>query len=139
MKIQPPQVSTLTSLSRVRSSCQRAFPVLLVENVGGLAFQVERPGMIGAAEFLPFCRRRDWRPVGRANEPAAAMRAHIVVRLDRVGRSADDQDRVIADVVGDEAADLGNFFDAADVLPHLGPQLIALGLGILPRNIGFHR
>ena len=88
-------------------------------------FLLTAAGVIGAARC--------------ANESAAAMRAHVVVRLDLVRRTADDQDRVIADVVGDETADFGNFFDAADVLPHLCPQLIALGLGILPGNIGFHR
>ena len=133
MKTQPPQVSTLTSERRCALFSQRALPVLLVEDVDVLAFQIVGPAMEAADETLlraarAILARR------RADQPAAAMRAHIVISLERIGRGAHDDDRVIADLVGDEAADLGNFFDAAGHLPHLRPQSIGLGLARTPRE-----
>ncbi len=67
------------------------------------------------------------------------MRANIVERLERVGRRADDDDRVGADVVGQEVANLGNFLDATGVLPHLGPQPIAFRPRVLLGDKRFDR
>ena len=52
------------------------------------------------------------------------------------GPGAHDDDRVVEDVVGEVAADLGDLLDPADLLPHLAPQLVALGAGVLLGDVG---
>ena len=117
---------------------QRALPVLLVQRRGCS----RRPGRT----------RQPWKPQtkcallaagvlragGSVHQPAAAMRAHVVVGADLVGRRAHDQDRVVEDVVGEVVADLGDLLDAADLLPHLAPQLVALRPGVVLGNVGLH-
>ena len=66
------------------------------------------------------------------------MRAHIVVGLDGIGRRMDDQNRVVKDVKGEIVADLRDVFDAACLQPHLAPELVSLGPGVVLGNVGFH-
>ena len=118
---------------------QRPLPVRLVDHMRVLAIQVVPPAVVRHRRSGgPWpCRRRSWRR-GSVHEPAAAMRAHIVVGADLVRRRAHDEDRVIEDVIGEVAADFGDFLDAADLLPHLAPQLVALRAGVVLGNVGFH-
>ena len=58
------------------------------------------------------------------------MHAHVVVRLEFVWAAADDDDRVVEDVVGEVAAHLGYLLDPTDLLPHLAPQLVAFCAGV---------
>ena len=130
MKTQPPQVSTLTSASDVRASFSAPFQSCWIEDVHVLAVQVERPAMEAADE--PLLRAARAVRTGRcADEPTAAMRAHVVIGLELIGCRADDEDRVIADLVGQVTADVRDLLDAPGHLPHLRPQLVGLGLGIL--------
>ena len=69
-------------------------------------------------------------PCGRVDEPAAAVHAHVVVGGELVGSGAHHDDRIVEDVVGQVAADLGDLLDAADLLPDLAPQLVPLGAGV---------
>ena len=117
---------------------QRAFPVLRVEDVDVLALEIEGPAMETADEAT-------LRSAGavalawRVDQPAAAMRADIVERLDLVRSAAHDNDRVVGDLIGDEVADLGNLLDAASDLPDLGPQPLLLILCIVGREEGLDR
>ena len=72
-------------------------------------------------------------------QPAATMHADIIERLDPVGRGADDDDRLVEDVVGDEVADLLDLLEPAGHLPDLGPERIGLAAGIVGGDIGFDR
>src|SRR5882724_12920405 len=74
---------------------QRSLPVLRIEYKGVLTFQVEGPAMKAANE-RPLLTAGTIGTRGRADQPASAMRAHIVISLERIGRRADDQDRVVA-------------------------------------------
>ena len=60
-------------------------------------------------------------------QASPAVRAHVVERLDGVGRRTHDQNRVIEYLVGDAIADLRNLLDPADLQPDFAPQLVALG------------
>ena len=117
---------------------EHTLPVLLVEDISILAVQVVGPAVKPANERLPV-------PAGAVlagrciDQPAAAMRADVMVRLDGSGRGAHDQDRVLADLVGDVVARLGDFLDTAGDLPHPRPEAIGFGAGILRRNEGFDR
>jgi hypothetical protein len=59
------------------------------------------------------------------------MGANIVVSANLVGRRAYDNNRVVQDVIGEVIADFRNFLDAADLLPHFAPQLVALSTDIV--------
>jgi hypothetical protein len=65
--------------------------------------------------------------------------ADVVIGFYFIGGSANDENRIVGDVVGDVVADLGDFLDAAGLLPHLGPQPIGLRLCIISRDIRFDR
>ena len=77
--------------------------------------------------------------LGRIDEAPAAVGADVAVGLDlalgAVGGfafgNAHDQDRVVENLVGDVAADLGQVLDTAGLEPALAPQLVALGAGII--------
>jgi len=56
------------------------------------------------------------------------------MELIRAGTHHDD--RVVEDVVGQIAAHLRQLFDPADLLPHLAPQLVSLGAGIVLGQVG---
>src|SRR3546814_5099813 len=60
------------------------------------------------------------------------MRADVVVGLDRGRVGADDDDRLVDDVIGDVVADLGDLFETTRDLPHVRPQM----LGLEPRELG---
>src|ERR1700743_2009477 len=80
-----------------------------------------------------------FRTVGDTHQPAAPMHAHVVVGRQGVGSGTDDDHRVVEDVVGQVAADLGEIFDPTDLLPHPAPQLVPLGAQIVLRDIGLYR
>src|SRR5690606_15659331 len=100
------------------------------------AVEVEGPGVVGASEAaLPAAgavlalalqqharRVRGAAAAVVADQPPPAVRADVVKRPDRIGRGADDQDRIVGDVVGDVAADLGDLLDPAGLLPDLRPE-----------------
>src|SRR3546814_18937868 len=52
-------------------------------------------------------------------QPSRAMRADVVVGLDRGRVGADDDDRLVDDVIGDVVADLGDLFETTRDLPHV--------------------
>jgi hypothetical protein len=114
---------------------QHAIPVLLVGNVGAVAIEVVAPAVKAADELLALAAGAV-RALGCVDELAAAVRADVVKGLDRVLCGTHDQDRVLADLVGDEVADVGDFLDAPGVLPDLRPQQIAFGIGVLARQEG---
>ena len=72
--------------------------------------------------------------IGRVDELAAAVRTDVVVGLEGIGPGADDDDRFVQDVVGDEIARLGDILETTGHLPHPGPQQIALGPGVFRRD-----
>src|SRR3546814_8557845 len=65
-------------------------------------------------------------------QPSRAMRADVVAGLDRGRVGADDDDRLVDDVIGDVVADLGDLFETTRDLPHVRPQM----LGLEPRELG---
>ena len=78
-------------------------------------------------------RPRALRGAGRGvDQPAAAVHAHVVVCRELGWPRAHDDDRVVEDVVGQVAADLGQFLDPADLLPDLAPQLDLVRRGRIP-------
>ena len=71
------------------------------------------------------------------DEPSASMRAYVVESAELIGRRANDQDRVIEDVIGEIIADVGDLLDAAaDLLPHLAPQPVTLVPRVLLGSVG---
>src|SRR5580693_3735218 len=105
---------------------ERTPPVLLVHDESALAFEVVRPAMKTANELqllalgVMGARRR-------IDQAAPAVRAHVVERLDGVGRRTHDQNRVIEDLIGDVITDLGDLLETPSLQPDLAPQLVALG------------
>ena len=113
---------------------QRALPVVLLTDVGARAVQTVRPAVEAADERLSRGRRRSWRRPGcRPADGRGACRRCGVREL--VWSAAHDDDRVVEDVVGEVVADLGNLLDAADLLPHLAPQLVAFGARVVLRDV----
>ena len=74
------------------------------------------------------------------DELAAPVHADVVVGR-KVSRSGSNpgthqDDRVVEDVVGQVAADLGHVLDAPGLLPHLAPQPVSLVAGVLLGEVG---
>ena len=128
---------------------KRALPVFLVGDIGGLAIEPEGPGVVVAAEFQLAAPggmgagvlRDRLRPAAGvvANQAPAAVRADVVEGLQAGRRVAHDQDRIVADVVGDVVTHLLQFLDAAGLLPDLRPQTFRLRFGIFAADEGFRR
>ena len=117
---------------------QRALPVVLFADVRARAVETVCPAVESAHERLAWPgRARSWRPSGcrPAGGRGACRRCGAPRISSRSG--AHDDDRVVEDVVGEVAADLRDLLDAADLLPYLAPQLVALGAGVLLRDVGF--
>ncbi len=112
---------------------QHTLPVVLLPNVGAGAVQSVCPAVESADERLLRLAAGVLGALGGVDQTAAAVHAHVVVccKSDSFGSCAHDDDGVVEDVVGEVAADLGDLLDPADLLPHLAPQLVALGAGIL--------
>ncbi len=138
MNSQPPQVSTWTGARWVFCGREHALPVVLFADVRAGAVQSVCPAVESAHERLPRSAACVLRAVGGVDQSAAAMHAHVVVRLEFVWAGAHDDDRVVEDVVGEVAAHLGDLLDPADLLPHLPPQLVAFGAGVLLGDVGLH-
>ena len=138
IQIQPPQVSTLTWPSPVRSSVSAPCQSSLWGMCVFVALQVEPPAVVAADELVSRAAGV-LGSLGCIDQSAAAMRAHVVVGADLVWRRAHDQDRIVEDVVGEIIADLGDVLEPAGLLPHLAPQLVALGPGIVLGDIGLQR
>ena len=115
---------------------QRALPVVLFPDVGAGAVQTVCPAVESAHEGLAGPAQGVARPGRGVDEPAAAVHAHVVVRRELVRAGAHDDDRVVQHIVGQVAADLGQFLDSADLLPDLAPQPIPLGAGVLRGGVG---
>ena len=131
MNSQPPQVSTLDRREVGILRSQRAFPVVLLADVGTGAVESVCPAVKPADERLSCATTRVLRALGGVDEPPTAVHADVVVGLELVGTAAHDDDRVVEDVVGEVAADVRDFLDAADLLPDLSPQLVAFGAGVV--------
>ena len=110
---------------------QRAFPVVLLTNVRARAVQSVCPAVESAHEGLAGPAARVFCALGRVDQPPPAVHADVVVGCELVRSGAHDDDRVVEDVVGQVAADLGKLVDPADLLPHFSPQLVALRAGVV--------
>jgi hypothetical protein len=99
---------------------ERTLPVGFVELERALAVQIVPPAVEAADEQLSAatCAVTTGR---RIHQTSAAVGAHVVIGLNRIGRSAHHDDRVIADVVREKVADIRDFLDAPGVLPHSRP------------------
>ena len=128
---------------------QRAVPVLAVGDVCRAAVQPESPCVIVAAEgqLTALCAvcagllLERHRPAAGvvAHQPPAPVRADVVVGLEAAGCVAHDQDRIVADVVGDVVADRFQLLHPARLLPYFRPQPLGLGLGIGAAGEGLGR
>ena len=117
--------------------CQHTLPVVLLPNVGACAVQSVCPAVESADERLLRLAAGVLGAFGGVDQTATAVHAHVVVRASNsFGSGAHDDDRVVEDVVGEVAADLGDLLDPADLLPHLAPQLVALGAGVVLGDVG---
>jgi hypothetical protein len=91
----------------------------------------------------PAVERAPERPVGHVarafSEPCAAVEARVRECRDRVGAGADNQYRLVADLVLDIVADLGDLLFAARDLPDARPQALVLELEELAREVALLR
>ena len=136
MNSQPPQVSTLTWARSGALRRERTLPVVLLADVGARAVQTIGPAVEAADEGLPGLVAGVLGAGRHVDEPAAAVHADVVVGAKLVGARAHHDDRVVTDVVGQVAADVGDLLDAPDLLPHLAPQLVSLGPGVGLGDVG---
>ena len=138
MNSQPPQVSTLNPCEVAVFGRQRALPVVLFADVCARPVEPVCPAVEAADERLAGPSAGVLGAVGGVDQPTAPVQAHVVVRPEFVWPRAHDDDRVVKDVVGEVVADLGDLLDPADLLPHLAPQLVTFGAGIVLGDVGLH-
>ena len=134
---QPPQVSTLTSARPVFSLVSAPFQSSLSTDVGALAVEAVASSR-GSRRRTPSCAlpHAFLAPSGVSTSRRPRCDRRCGKRGTRPVRRARRSDRVVEDVVGEVVADLGNLFDAADLLPDLAPQLVALGAGVVFGDVG---
>src|SRR5439155_6814419 len=99
---------------------QAGAPILPVDDLDVPPIRAEAPAVEGTDELF--------HSAGTFDEHRAAMRADIVKRPDLLGAGADDDDRIIENVVHDIVAGLGDLLQAAGDLPDLRPEMLAFKL-----------
>jgi len=102
-------------------------PVVAILNCNILALQIEGPTMIATAELVGLAA-----PICQA---ATTMRTYIVMRDDLARFAASNDDGIVADVVSDEVAGIGQFLLAAGNLLDIGPKLRLFPLKEIARDI----
>src|ERR1700722_8619494 len=108
---------------------QTIAPVLFIHDLNGTAVEVVAPAV----------ERADELPGAPASlcQLVAAMRTHVVERFDAVLGRADDDDRVLENIVSDVAADAREFLQATGKLPDLRPELLRFGAGEIRIQVVF--
>ena len=136
MNSQPPQVSTWTGarwvFSGVSAPCQSSCSRMWVHAPSRPYVQPWNP-QTKDLRALPHAFLAP-SGVSTSRRPRCMQTLWWAANSFRPG--AHDDDRVVEDVVGQVAADLGDLLDAADLLPHLAPQLVAFGAGVLLGDVG---
>ncbi len=110
---------------------QRVLPVLLFADVRARTVEAVGPAVKAADKRLSGSSAGVLGALGRVDQPAATMHADVVVCVEFLLAGAHHDDRVVENVVGQVTAHIGQLLDAADLLPDLAPQLVALGARIV--------
>ncbi len=108
---------------REREVVGQARELLAVGNVDEPPVERVTPAVVAAPD--PVARER----AAVGDQPAAAMQARVVERVQRARLGPHDHDRLVADRVLDEVAGRGDLLLAARDLPDPGPQPRLLELG----------
>src|SRR3546814_17393941 len=119
----PPRSTRTDTLFPYTTLFRSATPIVLLADARAVAVEVERPAMERADERGALAHRL-LGPRRRIDQLAAAMRADVVERLVGIRPGAHDDDRIVAEVVGQIAADLRQIPDTADLQPDLAPEKI---------------
>ncbi len=115
--------------------CESVLPVLLFADMRARAVEAIGPAVKAADKRLSGSGAGVLGALGRVDQAPAAVHADVVVCVEFPLAGAHHDDRVVENVVGQVTAHIGQLLHATDLLPNLAPQPVALGAGIVLRNV----